>query len=389
MSSTTRTTSESKPPEWSLEGYKELGGAAQDWYQSGAGGNVYEGSSVAPWSDTTMLGINQQANAGQNWNTAGSRPIYQGIGANAANDPTAGQFNSVYQNAQGPSSAEQNLQGYASGANLTGEGNPFYRARLESDLADTAAQVRSSMSGAGRYGSNVSNEMLATELGQQRNAALEQDWNREQANQFNAVGMIDAGRNANVGNQLAALTGAGQMALGNRGQMLDATNAISGLDQRNFQNSLAGADATLSAGRAIDQQSQAQLMDEISKFYEADNADLTRLGMYSSILGGASADYGQQRSTSRTSNPMGVIGGVGSALGGLKSDARLKRDISRIGQADNGLPIYLFRYRDAPEWHIGYMAQDVMKVNPSAVMVGEDGFFRVDYASASIQKEAA
>ena len=57
-------------------------------------------------------------------------------------------------------------------------------------------------------------------------------------------------------------------------------------------------------------------------------------------------------------------------------------DDKRIGTADNGLPLYLFRYKGQPETHFGLMAQDVLHVKPDAVMTMPSGYMAVDYAKA-------
>jgi len=51
------------------------------------------------------------------------------------------------------------------------------------------------------------------------------------------------------------------------------------------------------------------------------------------------------------------------------SDRRLKHDIKRIGEADDGLPIYAFKYKNDPEQatRVGFMADEVEKVHPDAV----------------------
>lgn len=60
------------------------------------------------------------------------------------------------------------------------------------------------------------------------------------------------------------------------------------------------------------------------------------------------------------------VGLVGGGL--LLSDERVKRDIMLIGHADNGLPIYLFRYIGSDEINIGVIAQDVEKIAPEAIV---------------------
>ena len=66
------------------------------------------------------------------------------------------------------------------------------------------------------------------------------------------------------------------------------------------------------------------------------------------------------------------------------SDLRLKTDITRIGTAAHGLPLYSFRYIGETDLYEGVMAQDVLQVMPSAVSVAEDGYYRVDYEQLGI-----
>jgi hypothetical protein len=63
---------------------------------------------------------------------------------------------------------------------------------------------------------------------------------------------------------------------------------------------------------------------------------------------------------------------------------RLKEDIRRIGSTVHDLPIYSFRYRGQEGAYEGVMAQDVLPVRPDAVVMGADGFYRVDYDKLGI-----
>ncbi|MFN4144106.1 tail fiber domain-containing protein [Aestuariivirga sp.] len=66
------------------------------------------------------------------------------------------------------------------------------------------------------------------------------------------------------------------------------------------------------------------------------------------------------------------------------SDVRLKTDIEKVGTTVYGLPLYRFRYKTGPERFEGVMAQDVLEVMPSAVLTGQDGYYRVDYGRLGI-----
>lgn len=83
------------------------------------------------------------------------------------------------------------------------------------------------------------------------------------------------------------------------------------------------------------------------------------------------------------SQQKGLGGLFDAGLGLLKlSDRRAKTDIKRIGTADNGLGIFLYRYKNGGPFEIGVMAQDVAELNPGAVIQGPDNYLRVNYAEA-------
>jgi len=67
------------------------------------------------------------------------------------------------------------------------------------------------------------------------------------------------------------------------------------------------------------------------------------------------------------------------------SDIRLKRDITRIGQLDNGLSLYSFRYLWSDTVYVGVMAQEVALGMPSAIVKGDDGYLRVDYGKLGLR----
>jgi hypothetical protein len=61
------------------------------------------------------------------------------------------------------------------------------------------------------------------------------------------------------------------------------------------------------------------------------------------------------------------------------SDARLKRNVVRVGKLDNRVVLYRFNYLDSSDVYVGVIAQEVLAVVPQAVIIGEDGFMRVNY----------
>lgn len=89
---------------------------------------------------------------------------------------------------------------------------------------------------------------------------------------------------------------------------------------------------------------------------------------------------------------MGAIGGgsvMAPILSGLSflSDRKFKRDIVRVGEADNGLPIYRFKYIGSDAYQLGFMADEVETLIPDAVTkVGDISF--VNYEKATERLDA-
>ena len=454
MSKSTKTTTENKPPAWAAPAFELAGAEAMRLYESGAGGNTYLGSTVAPLSDTTMSGVNQMAQAGQNWDTSSAtRPLYQGIGAASLADPTAnilsqlagsrtntsgiqggttdtsnilsgwadrsnlvpqsvdtsgiqsgwtdisrilgaggggasnvsagstdtsgivardvgtGSVNSsgvqagntdlssliaqmvgtggyenaenaasginplaqgllggiasgqqgitneadwrgILERAQGPSAAEQYLTQYAAGDYLN-TGNPIYRERLDGEIERATAQIQSAFSGAGRYGSGANTDVLSRNTQQMTLEALEEDWNREQQNQFAATGMIDQARQGQLGVQLGAAEG------------------ITGVQGQNIANRLAGS------GRIVDAATDSanflrQIQDSRSTLATADADRMAQMAQARAGFDEGNQDRSLTAALSRAGIDAGNLDRLLSADTG-NAERALQAAISRAG----------------------------------------------------------
>lgn len=80
---------------------------------------------------------------------------------------------------------------------------------------------------------------------------------------------------------------------------------------------------------------------------------------------------------------MAATAGAGAVI----SDARLKTGVTRVGTADNGLPLYHFRYLGQSQVWEGVMAQDVLAHSPDAVSE-MGGYYRVDYGQLGLDMRA-
>lgn len=77
-----------------------------------------------------------------------------------------------------------------------------------------------------------------------------------------------------------------------------------------------------------------------------------------------------------------LLGNAARTLPGVNwSDRRLKRDISRVGTHKSGLPVYRFRYLWSDDYVVGFMADEVASVFPSAVIKTRSGYDAVNYGA--------
>ena len=86
-----------------------------------------------------------------------------------------------------------------------------------------------------------------------------------------------------------------------------------------------------------------------------------------------------QAEASQSNALMGGLFGLGSSL--LKfSDRRLKENIRRVGETDEGLPIYVYNYIGDAAPQMGVMADELAQVHPESVYMMPNGYLAVDYA---------
>lgn len=154
---------------------------------------------------------------------------------------------------------------------------------------------------------------------------------------------------------------------------MQAGQQIAGLGTGAQQAALQGAQAQLQAGTAEQQTQQADLTARYQQFLQERGYPFQVAQFLANIAMGTGALSG---STTTTTQPAGFF-----------SDRRLKHDVERIGETDDGLPIYSYKYNGDDRTQIGLMAQDVEKVKPEAVGLAPaaDGnlYKTVDYEKAT------
>jgi len=171
---------------------------------------------------------------------------------------------------------------------------------------------------------------------------------------------------ANLANQNQMAMGSTMANIYNQGY----TQAVdTSMNDRNRMLGVAGAQ--LGAGTQMQQTEQAGLDALINQFQQEQGYPFQVAQFLANIAMGTGALSG---STTTTTQPAQIF-----------SDRRLKHDIKKIGEADNGLPIYTFKYKgdDHHQTHVGFMADEVEKKNPDAVGLDPSGYKTVDYDKAA------
>lgn len=69
----------------------------------------------------------------------------------------------------------------------------------------------------------------------------------------------------------------------------------------------------------------------------------------------------------------------------LRSDRRLKKEITHLATLSNGTKLYKFRYIWGGPSYVGVMAQDLLATHPEAVSTDQFGYYTVDYAMLGLR----
>ena len=228
------------------------------------------------------------------------------------------------------------------------------------------------------YGQNLGQGQALAGLGQQQYA---QGLGAAQAQaglvgQNYQMGAQQAGMQQQAANGLFSQGAQNAAFQGQAGQNLFNMNQQAGMNTGNLalqsqQALLQGNQAALAGGQLMQQTQQAQDQAQYNQFLQQQGYPFQVAQYLANIAEGTGALSG---STTTSTQPASFFG----------SDRRLKEDIQKIGKADDGLPIYKFRYKNDPEGlpRIGFMADEVEKKNPDAVRE-MGGYKAVDYDRAT------
>ena len=247
---------------------------------------------------------------------------------------------------QGYSDLERRLSGTADGTNLNLDNNPYIREMLDRVTSDATNRVNSSFAKAGRDFSGYNQRALGEGITAAQFPVLAQMYQHEQ-------GRTDAAARDLYGAKGETARGSADLDKlrdGLRTMGIEVGNA--GLAARDW-----GANQTL----AIEEQLRNLPYDELDR--------IAALLYPAAGLGGTTNTTGTSNTEGSSSGFSASLADVGKLAAGIASlsDERTKTDIARIGALADGTPLYRYRYKGYPFWHMGVLAQEVEASNPEAV----------------------
>jgi hypothetical protein len=230
-------------------------------------------------------------------------------------------------------------------------------------------------------GQNVQQNMFGQSLnaGQFGNQAL----NQMNANQLANLGFNNATNQQGFANQLAG-TQQNNAALA-QGFANQATNAgiTNAANQQAYNQAMTNYNMPLNTLSALRTGAQVQNPSFVNVPQQATTSGADILGASQMGYNAQMGDFNARQAAQQNFNS-GLMG-LGAAGIPLLSDIRTKDNIKQIHWLPNGLPVYEYEYK--PEWKdeaghgkfIGVMAQDVLKVQPNAIIHRDDGYMMVNY----------
>lgn len=204
----------------------------------------------------------------------------------------------------------------------------------------------------------------------------------------------------------AGFSQAAGLAQADLAQRMAAAQGGMGAAGAGLQQQVAGLGAQMAAGEAERVLNQ-QALDALYEQYMLQmQYPLTQFGVATGAAGAIPAGYGTTTGTKTERDPMGtiggILGGIGSAGKGMAamgfmpfSDARLKENIRSLGQVGD-FNLYEWDWNEegiaagaGEDPTYGVIAQEVEKIRPEYVVMGDDGYRRVNYGAIAKELGAA
>ena len=239
--------------------------------------------------------------------------------------------------------------------------------QLQNQAAGQYGQLYNQGLGLGITGAQAGAGILNNAAGQYWTGLGQANQNAQnyQAGQMAGLSGLQGGYQAGAGTQLDALRSAPQFA---GMQFLGPQQYVQG-------------------GQGLQGIQQQQIDDLIKRWNETQQDPWKNLSLYQQAIGppaGDSATKSTPYYTNRTADTLGTLFGVAKTAATILpmfSDRRLKEDDEVVG-AVGDLPLHTFRYKGDPVKRVGFMADEVERLDPGAVLDTDSGYKAVDYGRA-------
>lgn len=185
------------------------------------------------------------------------------------------------------------------------------------------------------------------------------------------------------------------------GNLAPYINSVLNTNANDFSVNLAAKDAEVKRQNAQLALSYLNNLGQgAEQFNRASNLNFEKQTMAEQALGQAKQDWYSNRDKNRAAliNTGATLAGQALNAGGqvgaaaapillpmLMSDIRLKENI-KLERQEKGFNIYSFNYKtDKDKRYEGVMAQEVIETHPKAVMIDEDGYYKVFYSMLGVE----
>lgn len=356
-----------------------------------------------PYTGALVAGFNPtQLQAQQNLIGLAGNPLY----ANLLTGATQATQNILSNPVNGQVTANPVTAAQLAGTDLSPYLNPFQQQVIDASVAQNERareiaqnQINMQNSAGSAFGgsrSGVANALTNEAYDRNSQAAIA-NLNAQNFTQAQQAALADiAARNQtgqfNASQGLTAQQQSIQNALAAQGLGLSAAQQLAGLGTDQFNLAAQQAGILGAVGDTQQQQQQAELTAAYQNALTNKQLTLEQQNLLNSALGMIPVQQTVTTDgvkTTRTSPGLtDVLSSLGSFAGGLGSmgvkfsDERTKKNIRTLGHDVKGRRWVSYRYLWEPEGtsHVGVIAQEVLKTDPDAVYLGDDGLYRVDYA---------
>ena len=180
------------------------------------------------------------------------------------------------------------------------------------------------------------------------------------------------------------------------GNLAPYINSVLNSNANDFSVNLAAKDAEVKRQNAQLALSYLNNLGQgAEQFNRASNLNFEKQTMAEQALGQAKQDWYFNRDQNRMAivnaganlvgQGLNFLGNTAGAIAKGSSDIRLKENI-QLERQEKGLNIYSFNYKtDKDKRYEGVMAQEVIETHPEAVIIDEDGYYKVFYSMLGIE----